>query len=108
MDSSRLTGIGVKAMASSRLSLRGWVVIFFVATYCTFVTGCVYQPLVQDPRPTARSIVAIEIEQLPKDPGAPDKPSSNKCRDCNGTGIIGDGRIKAKCETCNGTGRIKE
>jgi S1-C subfamily serine protease len=37
----------------------------------------------------------------------PDKPTSEECSDCYGTGVRGDGRTKIKCPTCNGTGKRK-
>jgi hypothetical protein len=41
-----------------------------------------------------------EPEPLPPVPGM--------CANCNGTGTLGDGRIKIPCRVCNGTGRITE
>jgi thiol-disulfide isomerase/thioredoxin len=37
----------------------------------------------------------------------PDKPTSEECPDCYGTGVRGDGRTKIKCPTCNGSGKRK-
>ena len=37
----------------------------------------------------------------------PDKPVSEECSDCYGTGVRGDGRTKIKCPTCKGTGKRK-
>lgn len=35
----------------------------------------------------------------------PSPPASDKCDNCNGTGIIGDGRVKIQCPECKGTGK---
>lgn len=35
----------------------------------------------------------------------PNKPTSDECPDCYGTGVRGDGRTKIKCPTCNGSGK---
>ena len=37
-------------------------------------------------------------------PPAPDAPVG-ECKNCNGTGKIGDGRIVMTCPECKGTGR---
>jgi len=42
-----------------------------------------------------------------KQDAKPDKPTSEECPDCYGTGVRGDGRTKIKCPTCNGTGKRK-
>jgi RecJ-like exonuclease len=47
---------------------------------------------------TARAIVQIENAPAPK-------PVSGECKNCNGTGKIGDGRIVMTCQACNGTGK---
>lgn len=36
---------------------------------------------------------------------APSPPASDKCDNCNGTGIIGDGTVKIQCPECKGTGK---
>jgi RecJ-like exonuclease len=35
----------------------------------------------------------------------PTPPASDKCDNCDGTGIIGDGRVKIQCPECKGTGK---
>jgi RecJ-like exonuclease len=35
----------------------------------------------------------------------PPTPTSDRCENCDGTGIIGDGRVKVKCPVCDGTGK---
>ena len=46
----------------------------------------------------ARAIVQIENAPAPK-------PVSGECKNCNGTGKIGDGKIVMTCQACNGTGK---
>ena len=46
----------------------------------------------------ARAIVQIENAPAPK-------PVSGQCRNCNGTGKVGDGKIVMTCQACNGTGK---
>ncbi len=47
---------------------------------------------------TARMSVKISQEMAPA-------PKSDKCENCAGTGIIGDGRVKITCPECKGTGK---
>ena len=47
---------------------------------------------------TARAIVQIQNTPAPK-------PVSGQCRNCNGTGKVGDGKIVMTCQACNGTGK---
>ena len=46
----------------------------------------------------ARAIVQIENAPAPK-------PVTGECRNCNGTGKVGDGKIVMTCQACNGTGK---
>ena len=46
----------------------------------------------------ARAIVQIQNTPAPK-------PVSGQCRNCNGTGKVGDGKIVMTCQACNGTGK---
>ena len=46
----------------------------------------------------ARAIVQIENTPAPK-------PVGGQCRNCNGTGKVGDGKIVMTCQACNGTGK---
>ena len=46
----------------------------------------------------ARAIVQIENAPAPK-------PVSGECKNCNGTGKIGDGKIVMTCQACGGSGR---
>ena len=46
----------------------------------------------------ARAIVQIENAPAPK-------PVSGECKNCNGTGKVGDGKIVMTCQACNGTGK---
>ena len=47
---------------------------------------------------TARAIVQMQNAPAPK-------PVSGQCRNCNGTGKVGDGKIVMTCQACNGTGK---
>ena len=47
---------------------------------------------------TARAIVQLQNAPAPK-------PVSGQCRNCNGTGKVGDGKIVMTCQACNGTGK---
>ena len=47
---------------------------------------------------TARAIVQIQNTPAPK-------PVGGQCRNCNGTGKVGDGKIVMTCQACNGTGK---
>jgi len=46
----------------------------------------------------ARAIVQLQNAPSPK-------PVSGQCRNCNGTGKVGDGKIVMTCQACNGTGK---
>ena len=46
----------------------------------------------------ARAIVQIQNAPAPK-------PVGGQCRNCNGTGKVGDGKIVMTCQACNGTGK---
>ena len=46
----------------------------------------------------ARAIVQSQNTPAPK-------PVSGQCRNCNGTGKVGDGKIVMTCQACNGTGK---
>ena len=52
---------------------------------------------------TAYAVLKLRGEIAPTPPPAP--PASDKCDNCNGTGIIGDGRVKIQCPECKGTGK---
>ena len=47
---------------------------------------------------TARAIVQLQNTPAPK-------PVGGQCRNCNGTGKVGDGKIVMTCQSCNGTGK---
>lgn len=47
---------------------------------------------------TARAIVQLQNAPAPK-------PVSGDCKNCNGTGKVGDGKIVMTCQACNGTGK---
>lgn len=47
---------------------------------------------------TARAIVQLQNAPAPK-------PVSGECKNCNGTGKVGDGKIVMTCQACNGTGK---
>ena len=47
---------------------------------------------------TARAIVQMQNTPAPK-------PVSGECKNCNGTGKVGDGKIVMTCQACNGTGK---
>ena len=46
----------------------------------------------------ARAIMQLQNTPAPK-------PVSGQCRNCNGTGKVGDGKIVMTCQACNGTGK---
>lgn len=50
---------------------------------------------------TAYAVVRLRSQITPTPPPAP----SGKCDNCDGTGIIGDGRVKIACPECKGTGK---
>jgi DnaJ-class molecular chaperone len=47
---------------------------------------------------TARMVTQMRQEIAPT-------PLSDKCENCHGTGILGDGKIQTKCPACDGTGK---
>lgn len=49
----------------------------------------------------AYAVTRLRSQITPTPPPAP----SGKCDNCNGTGIIGDGRVKIQCPECKGTGK---
>lgn len=58
-------------------------------------------------RPSVSADIAVQVAraivQLQNTP-AP-KPVSGQCKNCNGTGKVGDGKIVMTCQACNGTGK---
>lgn len=50
---------------------------------------------------TARMVVRMRAEIAP----TPAPPGDGKCKNCDGLGYVGDGRIKITCTACGGTGR---
>lgn len=50
---------------------------------------------------TAYSVIRLRSQIAP----TPRPPASDKCDNCAGTGIIGDGRVKITCPECKGTGK---
>lgn len=50
---------------------------------------------------TARMVVQLR-QQIPP---SPPKPSDGKCKNCDGRGYVGDGRVRVTCQPCGGTGR---
>jgi hypothetical protein len=52
---------------------------------------------------TARMVVQMRQEIPP----TPAPPSDGKCKNCEGRGYVGDGRVKVKCQPCDGTGKAK-
>jgi hypothetical protein len=46
----------------------------------------------------ARAIVQLQNTPAPK-------PVGGQCRNCNGSGKVGDGKIVMTCQACNGTGK---
>lgn len=78
-----------------------WVVVFAV-----MFVGCVASMPDDDTMTadlaceTARQ--AVQLRHMIKPSPA---PASDACDNCDGTGTLGDGRIKVKCPACNGTGK---
>lgn len=55
-----------------------------------------------------RAKAAFAMAQTAEQQNAkPNKPISDECQDCYGSGFRGDGRTKIKCPTCDGTGKRK-
>lgn len=76
---------------------------YLVCLLC--VSGCVVASLPADDGitadlacETARMVVQMRQEIAPT-------PVSDACDNCNGTGVIGDGKITNKCPICDGTGK---
>jgi len=46
----------------------------------------------------ARAIVQLQNAPAPR-------PVGGQCKNCNGTGKVGDGKIVMTCQACNGTGK---
>jgi len=46
----------------------------------------------------ARAIVQMQNTPAPR-------PVGGQCKNCNGTGKVGDGKIVMTCQACNGTGK---
>lgn len=46
----------------------------------------------------ARMVVQLGQEIAPS-------PTSEICPSCEGSGVLGDGRVKIRCEPCGGTGK---
>ena len=80
----------------------------FLLALCIVLVGCVVS-LPDDPTltadiaaETARAVVLARRELTP----APEPPKpAGKCKNCLGTGKIGDGRIVFECPVCKGTGK---
>lgn len=69
---------------------------------------CMASSLFGDEWSLKRAKSAFAMAQTAEQQNAkPDKPVSEECSDCYGTGVRGDGRTKIKCPTCNGTGKRK-
>lgn len=71
-----------------------------IAVLAVLLAGCSGEQS-QDLRPFVAvagkySLMAADVE--------PVKPDSDKCRNCRGTGKVGDGRVMVTCARCNGTG----
>ena len=79
----------------------------FVLAFLVVIAGCVAtlpgdNGLTADlAAETARMVVQMRAEIAP----TPAPPSDGKCKNCDGLGYVGDGRIKITCTTCGGTGR---
>lgn len=79
-----------------------WLVPFFIVS-----VGCVASLPGDDgitadlACETARMVVQMRNEIPP----SPPKPSDGKCRNCDGRGYVGDGRVRVTCQPCGGTGR---
>lgn len=77
-----------------------------VLLLCVLLTGCspavdysgVYADLACE---AGYAVLRLRGEVAP----TPPPPASDKCENCNGTGIIGDGRVKIQCPECKGTGK---
>ena len=57
-----------------------------------------------EPYETSRTRSAFAFSEA-QEAQADNKPATDKCPDCYGSGFRGDGRTKIKCPTCNGTGK---
>lgn len=78
----------------------------FVLLLCVLVAGCspavdysgIYADLACE---AGYAVLQLRVEVTP----TPTPPASDQCENCNGTGIIGDGRVKIQCPECRGTGK---
>ena len=88
--------------------MKIWIIVSFVIlTTC----GCSPESVftLQD-RTDLGAYLAYNIvlqEDIP-DPDVPDGKPGDKCPECDGRGVIGDGTIEYKCNSCNGTGVIPD
>jgi hypothetical protein len=78
----------------------------FVIVFSVAMVGCVASlpvdsGITADLATEAARMVLVLRQGLPPAPDAP----AGECKNCNGTGKIGDGRIVMTCPECNGTGR---
>lgn len=60
--------------------------------------GCDSQP------PDLRPFVAVAVRYSMQAAPAVPAPDDKQCRECHGTGVLGDGRVKITCGACGGTG----
>lgn len=102
-------GIGVRVMWWWRLmGIRIAILALLVAMVgCNNVLPSIGDDYPHMERAVAEIALASAGEAAP-DNDPDDKPSLGKCRQCNGTGKVGDGTVFTSCVPCGGDGRIDE
>jgi hypothetical protein len=84
--------------------MKQWILAGLVLASCVSCDGMRHQTQVNVTKIAATSafgFVAVAVPETPDD-------SSDSCRNCNGTGKTGDGRIVITCPVCKGTGKIPD
>jgi RecJ-like exonuclease len=74
----------------------------WLAVFAVMIVGCVATLPLDDVGLTA-DLATQTAYELGK--AKPVQPEGDVCKNCNGTGKIGDGRIVNVCPECKGTGK---
>lgn len=75
--------------------------MYRLAILAVLVVGC-SQAAPRDLRP----FVAVAAKYSLMEETQP-QPDSDVCRNCRGTGKVGDGKVSVTCPACDGTGKAK-
>jgi len=88
--------------------MRNWIIVsLIVSATC----GCSPESVftLQDRTDLGAYLAhAIVLQEDIPNPDVPDGKPGDKCPECDGRGVIGDGTIEYKCNSCNGTGVIPD